>query len=268
MTVPEPPWPWTVHADPAALGAELAAAIVMRYLEARTAERPFLLGCPGGRTPRPIYAEMARLGGVLDVDWSGLHIVMMDDYLVRDGDRMVACPADAHFSCRRFAELEIVGLLDEGRAPARRVGRLMMPDPQAPADYDQAIDRLGGIDVFIVASGASDGHVAFNPPGTAADSTTRIVPLAETTRRDNLKTFPRFGSIDEVPTHGLTVGLATIAAAREVMMVLHGVEKGLSLRRLLDAEDFDPAWPATILHRCGGATLHVDRAAWTAADRV
>jgi glucosamine-6-phosphate deaminase len=265
MGMPDPRWPWTVHAGPEALGGAIAAGIVVRYLEARAVGRRFLLGCPGGRTPRPIYAGLARLGGALDLDWSGLSIVMMDDYLVPDGDRLVACPATVHFSCRRFAELEIVALLDAGRPPARRVGGLMMPDAAAPAAYDDAIAQVGGIDVFLVASGASDGHVAFNPPGTPAESTSRIVALAETTRRDNLQTFPQFRGLEEVPTHGVSVGLATIAAAREVVMVLHGAGKGLSLRRLIDSADFDPAWPATILHRCRGAVLHADRAAWDAA---
>src|SRR5690606_13344298 len=205
---------WSVHADPATLGTAVGGAIVVRYLEAQAAGRRFLLGCPGGRTPRPIYAELARLGAALDLDWSGLTIVMMDDYLVRDGDRLVACPAAAHYSCRRFAEREIVAVLDEGRPTGRRVGRLMMPDPADPAAYDAEIADAGGIDLFLLASGASDGHVAFNPPGTPADSITRIVPLAETTRRDNLKTFPDFRSLDEVPRHGVSVGLATIAAAR------------------------------------------------------
>lgn len=254
-----------VHADASALAADVAAGIVVGYLEARAAGRRFLLGCPGGRTPRPVYAELARLGGALALDWSDLVIAMMDDYLVPDAGRLVACPATAHYSCRRFAEREIVAVLDAGRPAASRVGRLMMPDPADPAGYDAAVAALGGIDLFLVASGASDGHVAFNPPGTPAESATRVIPLAETTRRDNLKTFPDFRALDEVPAHGVTVGLATIAAARRVLLVLHGAEKGMSLRRLLDSTDFDPSWPATILHRCPGATLHADRAAWAAA---
>lgn len=262
-----PPWSWSVHADAFALGAAVASDIVVAYLEAQAAGRPYLLGCPGGRTPRPIYREMARLGGVLDLDWSGLTIVMMDDYLVQDGDRLVSCPRDAHFSCRRFAEVEIVGLINAGRPVAQRIAadRLLMPDPQTPGGFDVDIDRRGGIDLFIVASGASDGHVAFNPPGSAAESRTRIIDLAETTRRDNLKTFPDFSGLEAVPGHGVTVGLQTIAAARRVCMVLHGTDKGESLRRVFAASAFDSAWPATFVHNCPSAAVHADRAAWLAA---
>lgn len=264
------PWSWSVHADAVALGAAVASDIVVAYLEAQAAGRRYLLGCPGGRTPRPIYRELARLGGVLDLDWSGLTIVMMDDYLVPDGDRLVSCPRDAHFSCRRFAEVEIVGLINAGRPVARRIAadELIMPDPQVPGGFDVEIERRGGIDFFIVASGASDGHVAFNPPGTEAESLTRVIELAETTRRDNLKTFPDFSGLEAVPGHGVTVGLRTIAAARRVCMVLHGADKGESLRRVFAAGAFDPAWPATVIHNCPSAVLHADRTAWLAAGNA
>ena len=65
--------------------------------------------------------------------------------------------------------------------------------------------------MFILASGASDGHIAFNPSGSDRTSRSRIVPLAEATRLDNMATFPDFTAIDEVPLFGVTVGIDTIA---------------------------------------------------------
>jgi glucosamine-6-phosphate deaminase len=136
-----------------------------------------------------------------------------------------------------------------------------LPDPDDPTAFDARLRAAGGVDFFILASGASDGHVAFNPPGTPADAPSAIVRLAETTRRDNLATFPDFRALEEVPPYGLTVGLGTIASvSHEVAMVIHGAHKQEAARRLLASTAFDPAWPATIVHRCRNAHIHLDRA--------
>jgi glucosamine-6-phosphate deaminase len=172
---------------------------------------------------------------------------MMDEY--------VGAPADAHFSCRRFAHEEIAVPLG---IPASRV---WLPEEEDPAAYDARIEAAGGIDLFLLASGASDGHVAFVPPGAPASGRTSVLELAESTRRDNLRTFPRFASLEEVPTHGVSVGLGTIAAARALRLVVHGADKRAAAARLLALEAFDPEWPASIVHEHGSAEILLDREA-------
>ena len=135
-----------------------------------------------------------------------------------------------------------------------------MPDAAAPADYDKQLEAAGGIDLFLLASGAGDGHIAFNPPGSARDSETRIVELAEQTRRDNLATFPDFSSLDEVPTHGVTIGIASIATlSAAAAMIVWGEGKRQAFNRLTSAEAYDPSWPATIVAECRSAEIHADR---------
>jgi len=201
-------------ADPHELGRALAAEIVAR--------RPKLLGCPGGRSLRSTYRHLTELPETT--------IVMMDEYLP-------VPPTSAHYSCRGFAEREMP-----------RAQEIWMPDPGDPPAYDDRIAAAGGIDVFLLASGASDGHVAMLGPGSPRDGRTSVVPLAESTRRDNLATFPEFESLGEVPTQGISVGLATIADARALRMVIHGEDKRGAIDRLLSYEGFDPEWPASIVH--------------------
>jgi glucosamine-6-phosphate deaminase len=189
-------------------------------------------------------------------------IVMMDDYLVRAGDGFEHVDADSHFSCRRFAREEIAGLLNGSLCADQRItpDRIWFPDPDAPDAYDARIAKSGGIDFFILASGASDGHVAFNPQGSARESVSRIVPLAEATRRDNMNTFPGFRSIDEVPSHGITVGIDTIARqSKAAAMVLWGKEKKRAFQRISSARGYDPAWPASVIAICRNAELLTDR---------
>jgi glucosamine-6-phosphate deaminase len=210
-------------ADADELGRTLAAEVV--------AGRPRLLGCPGGRSLLTTYRRLPALPETT--------IVMMDEYLP-------VPPPSAHFSCRGFAERELP-----------RVREVWLPDPDDPPAYDDRIADAGGIDVFLLASGASDGHVAMLGPGSPRAGRTSVVPLAESTRRDNLATFPEFESLGEVPTQGISVGLATIADARALRMVIHGVHKRDAIDRLLSYDHFDSEWPASIVHDHDNAEILV-----------
>jgi glucosamine-6-phosphate deaminase len=253
----------TVHVlpDPVALGEALAAEIVAGIGAAGAAGRRYLLGCPGGRSPQTTYQALARR--VTGMDLGHVVIVMMDDYLLPSPDGgWQRAPADAHYSCERFAREDIAGLLNATAARPIPPDQVWLPDPADPPAYETRIAAAGGVDLFLVASGASDGHVAFNPPGTPLDQGPWTVPLAETTRRDNMATFPDFASLDAVPTHGVSVGLGTIVRqSRSVRLVIHGHGKRTAAARVLGATGFDPAWPATFIHGCPDASIWLDAAA-------
>ena len=261
-----------IHETPARIGEHLAGRIVAGIRAANEAGRAYLLGCPGGRSAMPVYEALAKKLAAEAVDCSALTIAMMDEYLLAGDEYLLAGPdgalslppASVHFSCRGFGEREIVARINTGLPEASRIKdkNFWMPDPAAPADYDIRLAEAGGIDLFLLASGAGDGHIAFNPPGSARDSRSRIVKLAEQTRRDNLATFPAFASIDEVPTHGVTIGLGSIAGlSRSVAMIVWGEAKRTAYRRMSEIRFYDPSWPATIVVECRQAELHADRAA-------
>jgi glucosamine-6-phosphate deaminase len=263
----------TVFDGPEAVGHALAALIADLLTEAG-AGRPFLLGCPSGRSPQSTYVALAREVAARDLDLTGLVIVMMDEYVERD-DRtgtMRRIDSAAPHSCLRFGQAEIVDRLNAAAGPGRgiRPDRYWVPDPAAPGDYDRLIADHGGIDLFVLASGTSDGHVAFNPPGTGRDTGTRIVRLAEQTRRDNLSTFPSFGrEVERVPRYGVTVGVGTIREqSKQVVMVAHGELKARTVRRVAEADSYRSDWPATILADCARPLLFVDKAAASELERL
>jgi len=253
--------PVEIHRRPAALGDALADRLLHNIA---VADASYLLGCPGGRSGRPVYQAMGRIAAEREIDLSRLVIVMMDDYAEPASEGFGNCPIDAHYSCRRFAYDEIRDVLNAGLPIDHQVlhESIWTPDAADPAAYEQRIADAGGIDLFILASGASDGHVAFNPPGSPIDSTTRIVDIAEATRRDNLQTFPDFRSIDEVPTHGVSVGIGTIIRhSRSAALVMHGEHKRESVRRLNRCNGYDPQWPVSCVFACREATVYLDEAA-------
>jgi glucosamine-6-phosphate deaminase len=258
--------PPTVFPDPTALGQALAAEIAREIEDAARAGRPYVLGCPGGRSPLSTYTALPGELAARGPDLGHVVIVMMDEYVVRDEATGAFVPIDPGLphSCARFGRVEIVERLNAAAGPGRGItpDRFWLPDPADPEAYDKRITDMGGIDLFVLASGASDGHVAFNPAGTPAGARTRVVGLAERTRRDNLTTFPTFGGLDEVPVYGVTVGVGTIQEqSKRVVMVVHGQDKAEAARRLSAAERYEPDWPATILSECAGARLFLDEAA-------
>jgi glucosamine-6-phosphate deaminase len=243
-----------------AIGEHLAERVLARIEQARLSGGRFVLGCPTGRTPRPVYGAMARRLSQKPQDLSHLVLVMMDEYLVTAGAGFKYASADEPWSCHHFARVEIAQQVNAGLPPAQRFREdsILFPDPRDPTAYDQRIVDAGGIDFFILASGASDGHVAFNPPGSARSSRTRIIQLSEETRRDNLQTFPAFGVLAAVPGHGISVGIDTIASAKESVMIVWGSGKRLTLTRIRSAERYEPDWPATVIHECAVREIFAD----------
>ncbi len=254
-----------IHETPAGIGAHIAERIVTGIQAANEADNAYLLGCPGGRSAMPVYEALAEKLASGTVDCSRLVIAMMDEYLLAGPDGALSPPPPtAHYSCRGFGEREILGRINGVLPEASRIRpeNFWLPDPSAPADYDMRIADAGGIDLFLLASGAGDGHIAFNPPGSSRDSRSRVVKLAEQTRRDNLATFPDFKSLDDVPTHGVTIGIGSIAAlSKAAAMIVWGEGKRKAYHRIAEAKFYDPSWPATIVVECHQAEFHADRAA-------
>lgn len=253
-----------IFADADSLGRHLAQKLLAGIAAANAAGRPYLLGCPSGRTPKPVYEQMGAQLARQAQDISNLVLVMMDEYVVPGADGQPAiAPADAHFSCHRFAQADIADLLN-ANLPAHwqlQPDHIWFPDPAGAEAYDARIAEAGGVDYFILASGAGDGHVAFNPPGSPVDGGSRVITLAEQTRRDNLLTFPDFRDLSEVPLQGVSVGVGTIAKARAAGMLLVGAGKREAFRRITTADGYDADWPATVIHLVAQPEILADQAA-------
>ena len=248
-----------IHRSPEEVGQALAAPIADGIAAARRQGRRYLLGCPAGRSALPVYRALAEQVRERGLDVSHVVLVLMDDYLEPAAGGRV--PEQLPYSCTGFARRQIAEPLRRATGSAPEV---WVPEPDDPAGYDQRIRAAGGIDLFILASGASDGHVAFNPPGSPRESTTRVVRLSDATRLDNLATFPEFDSLAAVPAFGVSVGISTIAdQSRQAVMVLHGADKARAYQRLRAATGYQPDWPATVVTACRSPRILADLAAST-----
>ncbi len=128
---------------------------------------------------------------------------------------------------------------------------------QECANYEEKIKNYGGIDLFIGGVG-QNGHIAFNEPGSAFDSKTRVVDLTSNTIAANARFFN--GDISQVPTRALTMGLYTIMDAKEVIIMATGNKKSQALYHAFeDKQNTD--WPITVLQKHPRTFIIADKAA-------
>lgn len=99
------------------------------------------------------------------------------------------------------------------------------------ANYEKAIKDAGGIDLFLGGVG-QDGHIAFNEPGSSLTSVTRKKELTSDTIIANSRFFDY--DLEKVPRVALTVGVGTVMAAREVLIVCNGHGKARALKHAVE----------------------------------
>jgi glucosamine-6-phosphate deaminase len=230
-----------------------------------------VLGCPSGRSLRKTYKHIGILSYKMNVDLSNVKIVMMDEFVILKNEKFQICNPKLHYSCVGYSYRVIQRLLNYQKSKKKKLTKsnIFFPEIYAPEKYDKLIQQLGGIDIFFLASGSSDGHVAFNNYTSNVNSPTHIVALSTQTRKDNLKTFSKFQSLKEVPKFGITVGLGTIhKLSKKAILVLSGKEKRKAADMILSKKLFDKQWPASIIYKCKKKLIYIDKDALGTKTRI
>lgn len=122
--------------------------------------------------------------------------------------------------------------------------------------YDKMIEE-NPVDIQVLGIG-SDGHIAFNEPGTPFDSITHITDLAESTIKDNCRFFEN--DMSKVPTQAVTQGIATIMRAKNIILIATGENKAQAVKDMLEGE-INENCPASILQKHDHVTVIIDEAA-------
>ena len=126
------------------------------------------------------------------------------------------------------------------------------PEQDNPQNYSLLLEKHP-IDLQILGVG-SNGHIAFNEPGTPFYSTTQYVDLAESTRKDNARFF---ASLEEVPKRAVTMGLKDIMQAKKIILLAFGLNKAEAIKMLIDGNKTSD-WPVTILKEHPDVTVFLD----------
>ncbi|KAI6039271.1 hypothetical protein EDC04DRAFT_1771797 [Pisolithus marmoratus] len=236
-----------VRNDPAAVGDYIANYIVKRINDfAPTAEKPFVLGLPTGSSPIPTYQRLIKLYKEGKVSFKHVVTFNMDEY--------VGLPSDHSESYHTFMFREFFSHID---IPPSQVNILDGNAPDLVREcnaYEARIKQYGGIELFLAGIG-EDGHIAFNEPGSSLASRTRIKTLAYDTILANARFFN--GVISAVPRMALTVGVATVLEAREVVVVVTGLRKSLALSQAIEG-GVNHLWTLSALQLHPWALIVVD----------
>jgi len=230
--------------------ARLAADVIERLLT--TSPDP-VLGLATGSTPEPLYQELIRRHREEGLSFAHARAFTLDEY--------VGLPAGHP---ERYAAVIRRGLTDHLDLKPEAV---QGPDGSS-ADllgectrYEQSIVDAGGVDVQITGIG-SDGHIAFNEPGSSLASITRLKTLNALTRADNSRFF---SSAADVPRHVLTQGLGTILRSGHLLLLATGGSKADAAARAVEGP-LTASCPASIVQLHPHATVLLDQAAGAALE--
>lgn len=205
--------------------AEWAAEYVIKKINdfKPTLQKKFVLGLPTGSSPVIMYKKLIEAYNQKRVSFKNVVTFNMDEY--------VGLPVDHPESYHSFMYNNLFKHID---CPDENIHILNgnASDLEAEcANYEMMIQEAGGIDLFIGGVGV-DGHIAFNEPGSSLSSRTRQKTLTTETRMVNSRFFGN--DMNKVPAFALTVGVATVMDAREVMVLVNGHAKARALQAAVE----------------------------------
>ena len=203
--------------------AEAVSRRAAAFVAALVRRKPTcVLGLATGSSPMGMYRELIRLHREEDLDFSRVVTFNLDEY--------VGLSATHPQSYRHFMQTEFFDHINVD------VRNTHVPDGRALdfeaycETYENQIRQEGGIDLQVLGIG-TDGHIAFNEPGSSLGSRTRLKTLTEETVRDNARFF---GTETEVPRLAITMGVGTILESRRCLLLASGEHKARAIRETIE----------------------------------
>ncbi len=187
-----------------------AAMIVKERIEKKP---DLVLGLATGSTPLGLYQELARMHQKEGLSFKKIRTFNLDEYY--------GLSPEHPQSYRYFMNLNLFSKIDIDLANTNVPDGLTRDANQFCLEYEEEIEKCGGIDLQILGIGG-DGHIGFNEPGSSLGSRTRIKTLNEQTIKDNSRFFE---NIDEVPKYAITMGVGTVIDAKEIILLASGKNK-------------------------------------------
>ncbi len=208
-----------------------------------------VLGLATGTSPLKVYADLIEANREGRVSFKDVTTFNLDEYVGLEGTHPQ--------SYRYFMNDNLFNHIDIDK---KRTNVLLgVGDYESfMKKYDGMIEDAGGIDIQILGIG-SDGHIAFNEPGTPFDSLTHETPLTQQTIVDNSRLF---NDISEVPTRAVTMGLKSIMNARKIVLIATGKNKAKAVYGLIKGEITEDM-PCSILQRHPDVTVYCDEDAYS-----
>ncbi|PXW92147.1 glucosamine-6-phosphate deaminase [Streptohalobacillus salinus] len=218
----------------------------------KTNDQP-VLGLATGSTPVGMYQALIQAYRQGEVSFKDVTTFNLDEY--------VNLASDDPNSYRYFMNDQLFNHIDI------QLDHTFVPNgnttdhQQACLDYEQEIDQHDHLDLQVLGIG-TNGHIGFNEPGTSFESRTHVIELEPSTREANARFF---ASLDDVPTHAITMGIETIMESKAILLIARGADKKQAVKELVDGKR-SPDFPASALKTHPRVTMLLDEAAASLLD--
>ena len=208
-----------------------------------------VLGLATGATPVLMYNEMAKAVKAKKVSYKQVRSWNLDEYVGLAGTH--------DQSYRYFMNENLFRKIDIQIRNTHVLNGLAKDLEKECAAYERQIKAAGGIDLQVLGIG-SDGHIAFNEPGTSLSSRTSVVYLTPSTIKDNARLFFK-GKEKEVPTRALSMGVGTICEARKIVLLAFGEGKQNALKGCVEGP---------VSQFCTASALQLHNDCWIFCDEA
>lgn len=206
-----------------------------------------VIAVPTGSTPVGMFKALVEDVRSKAVSFAQTQFFCLDEYYPVAADHPASLTTWLH-----------ANFFDPCKVPASNVHQI----PSAASDgrpeaqaYEDKIKQAGGLDLVVLGLG-SNGHIAFNEPGSAGDSRTRVLNLTPESITQARAIFK-----EPVPTQAMSIGVATLLEAKQIVLIVSGAAKVNILQQALYGPQ-TPNVPASFLQRAAGRlTIIADTAA-------
>lgn len=239
-------------------GGEVAAQQIAELIRQKTnANQPCVLGLTSGKSPVGVYRELVRMHRENGLSFSNVVVFTLFEYY----------PIDPQFQ-QGYNHLLYDELLSQVDIQPQNIHALDGMVPQAELTnycrgYEQKIKDVGGLDLVLLGVG-EQGQIGLNEAGSYTTTRTRVVAMSNNSRKIVSSAF--FG-IENVPARALTMGIATLMAARQIVLIGWGEEKASIMHAVIEGE-IDNSIPATTLQKHPNISVILDQGAASAMVRV
>jgi glucosamine-6-phosphate deaminase len=198
-----------------------------------------------GNSQLTFLHALRDLGGI---DWSKINVFHMDEYIGIDPNHRASFP--------RFLRHHLVDAVKP---------RAFYPVPGQAEDLKKACEEYEALlrehPADLVALGwGENGHLAFNdPPYARFDDPVwvKVVKLAEASRKQQVGEG-HFDSLDEVPTHAITLTIPALLAAQVVLCIVPEARKAEAVHACLKYPISEDR-PGSVLRQVSHARLYLAR---------
>ena len=202
--------------------AEMSQAAAKVVADIINSKPNAVLGLATGSTPLGLYKELVRMHKEESLDFSHVTTFNLDEYVGLPPGHPQSYHYFMHENLFKHINIEPQNIHIPSGTTSNYKAFCQW--------YEQRIEQCGGIDVQILGIG-SDGHIAFNEPGSSLGSRTRIKTLSKETIDDNARFFKK--KVD-VPIYAITMGVGTVLEARKLLLLANGANKAKAIAEAIE----------------------------------